>query len=862
VTASRRARLRVRVLVSGGLGSRARGRTVRLTREVTAAFRARRARTLRLRLTAAGRARLAAALRACRRPRLSVYVRRRDRGRDARLHRSVRRVGVRGRCRSGSPPPRLPGGVTTGGAGTSGPGAGGSAAPGGGRTTPDPPAGLLAGAADADITPPVGTPMFAYTARSNLLNPPAALQVIADPDTNLYAKSFAPSEGIHTRVRARALVLQAPGGKLALVQADLGGLPYALTQAVQARIADLGIPPDRVVISATHTHASTGPLWPADSTGYALLGGDAFDPRIFGLTADGIAEAIRTAHDRLEPARAGVGTAPARDASRNRSLEAFARNADVPADEAERRAASVDPTVTVLRVDARDGRPLAVWSNFAIHPTSFGADNLLFSGDNAGAAVREAEAAIARLTPGRAAPVNVWTNGTQGDISPDGEPDRPEGGTGPEDDLEWAPTAAAQAHLAGRRVADGIVAAWRDAGDGLRDAPPLEARRTLLRFDGTPADGEPVGANIVLGAGGITAGDGTCAPADGTAGPGQGRKFPTATGELVPRTVPVSLVRVGGLGIAALPSEVTRQQGVRLRRAVLDAAGGTLDRLALAGMSNAYVSYTATEEEYDACRYEGSFTLFGRRQGARLRDVARTLAEALRAGAAAPAGAPEPPPLGAGAGEPPLPRSTPDAGQVVAQPAPQATRHGRVTFSWRGGDPAIDAPRGRSFVTVERQTAGGWEPVTSDDGLLDTTAYDRESGVWTETLQLGTCDALVSHRFRVTGRADRGDGVAPYEIVSDPFDVTPLTGLAPGAVGVTDGVARVEARYPDPGPALVALPRRVRDGVVTLRVTEAGSPARDVEARPDADALAFTAPVPEGAAITVAGVADGCGNTG
>src|SRR3954454_19187448 len=74
---------------------------------------------------------------------------------------------------------------------------------------------LHAGAAATDITPPVGTPMFAYTARSKLANPEhleTAPQLFADPDPNLYAKSFVATKGIHTRVLARALVLQQGAG--------------------------------------------------------------------------------------------------------------------------------------------------------------------------------------------------------------------------------------------------------------------------------------------------------------------------------------------------------------------------------------------------------------------------------------------------------------------------------------------------------------------------------------------------------------------------------------------------------------------------------------------------------------------------
>src|SRR5882757_5510268 len=168
---------------------------------------------------------------------------------------------------------------------------------------------LEAGAAAADITGRVGTPMFAYTARSYVFSPdPAktqerAQQMLADPDTGLYAKTFEPSIGIHTRLLARAIVLRQDGQKYALAQADLGGLPYALVQEVASRIKPTGIDAAHILLSATHSHSSVGDIWPADNNGYAFVGGDAFDPRVFDSTAQGIAEAITAANSRLRPAR-------------------------------------------------------------------------------------------------------------------------------------------------------------------------------------------------------------------------------------------------------------------------------------------------------------------------------------------------------------------------------------------------------------------------------------------------------------------------------------------------------------------------------------------------------------------------------
>src|SRR3954449_1958110 len=203
---------------------------------------------------------------------------------------------------------------------------------------------LRAGAASADITGRVGTPMFAYTARSYLFSPDAdktqerARQMLADPDTGLYAKTFEPSVGIHTRLLARAIVLQQDGQKYALAQADLGGLPYALVQEVASRIESTGIDAQHILLSATHSHSSVGAIWPADNNGYAFVGGDAFDPRVFDSTAQGIAEAIIAADSRLKPARVGLGIGQAPGASSNRSFEAFQRNQDIPKDPAAQRA--------------------------------------------------------------------------------------------------------------------------------------------------------------------------------------------------------------------------------------------------------------------------------------------------------------------------------------------------------------------------------------------------------------------------------------------------------------------------------------------------------------------------------------------
>lgn len=731
-------------------------------------------------------------------------------------------------------------------------------------------AGVLAGAAAADITPPITSPMFAYTARSFVFGPDQDLvtgrgnQIVFDPDTGYYAKTFRASDGIHTRVLSRALVFDRGGERFALVQADLGGLPYALTQEVQRRIADTHITPDHLLLSATHTHSSTGAIWPADNSGYAFVGGDAFDPRIFDLTAAGISKAIHDAVARLEPARVGVGAVEHRGASRNRAYDAFVLNKDIPEDESGRRLASTDPTFTVLRVDASDGRPIAAWSNFAVHPTSFGDDNHLFSGDGAGVAARLAERGMAATWAKRAAghdadappPVNVWTNGAQGDISPDGDQSRI--GDQP---VEWVYTDAAKAALAGERDAAGILAAWRQASHHMTTKLPIEAKRQLIQFDGSSygADGgmqEPVGPLPILGVGVVA--ENQCAPVENAAGAGQGPKAPLYGGPgATPDTFPVSLWRIGGLGIAAFPAEITKQMGQRIRHDLLDRADGRFDRMTIAGLTNAYISYTTTPEEYNSCNYEASFTLYGRQEGYAWMAFGRQLEDALLDGKPVSSRA-EPIPTGLAAAQTTSARPTADAGTVTAQPAASIDRFGRAVFRWKGGDQQIDPARGRPFVSLQFDDGGTWRTVATEDSESDTT--QRASGEWTETWQFDQCSRLGRYRFAVEGVAVRGAGEEPttYTAQSRPFEVGPIH-LDAGEPTVADGVASVRPLYPDPGAGtLLALPRLLRDSRVVMRLSD--RPGSNVKATdPDGDGV-YTAAVGTAKIVSVA-VRDACGNT-
>ena len=113
------------------------------------------------------------------------------------------------------------------------------------------------------------------------------------------------------RLLARALVLeQASGDRLALVVVDLPHISLLLHRRVAAKTHDLGIGVDRLLLSATHTHASVGHMYEASAyneEGSIVRG---FDSEILDSMSSRIARAIRSAVADLVPARIGLGDSP------------------------------------------------------------------------------------------------------------------------------------------------------------------------------------------------------------------------------------------------------------------------------------------------------------------------------------------------------------------------------------------------------------------------------------------------------------------------------------------------------------------------------------------------------------------------
>jgi neutral ceramidase len=196
------------------------------------------------------------------------------------------------------------------------------------------------------------------------------------------------TQGVLDRLYARAIVLESGTSTAALITIDAGAVPDAIWQAVTGLIEkELRIPTANVLLTATHTHSAG-----------AQRGPDYVQK---------IVESVRLASQRLKPARTGYGTGASYinvnrqiiDPETNRWSEG--PNYEGPSDK----------TVAVLKFETLEGRPIAVYYNYAVHAVIAGQLDQI-SGDIPGAASRYIEESFDDAV------VALWSSGAAGDQNP------------------------------------------------------------------------------------------------------------------------------------------------------------------------------------------------------------------------------------------------------------------------------------------------------------------------------------------------------------------------------------------------------------------------------------------------------------
>ncbi len=237
--------------------------------------------------------------------------------------------------------------------------------------------GLKAGASRVDITPPAGLRLMGFADRT------------------------APSTGIIDPLHARVLVLETSEERLAIVTLDVCRVfgPWWLAALREQAKNSSGI--SHILVVATHTHSA--PIIADDentSSGWERE------------TLDKVSKAILTAHQQAVDAQLGIGYGSVDVGYNRRRMRPNGKVEMIWEDPERKPMGPIDARVAVLRIDDKQGHPIAILINHALHPVIFGVNGLSYSADFIGPLTATVESSYGAAT------VCLYIQGACGDINP------------------------------------------------------------------------------------------------------------------------------------------------------------------------------------------------------------------------------------------------------------------------------------------------------------------------------------------------------------------------------------------------------------------------------------------------------------
>jgi neutral ceramidase len=458
--------------------------------------------------------------------------------------------------------------------------------------------------------------------------------------------------GILNRMYARAYLVEDPdtSDRVMFVHCDIHSVMQLVHQEILAELAtkyDGVYTEQNVVLHATHTHAG-----PGGTAGYFL-----YDVSILGYVSEnfdkivsGIMAAIDAAHNSVASGTIRWNKGEVVKGGKNRSPDAYLAN---PASERAQYSGNIDTTMRALHFFSSTGKLRGVLAFYPVHANSLTGDNLLISGDNKGYAEFLVEDELDDVIVG----IGI---ANAGDVSPN-LIDNGDGTFSGEGN-----TSIESAEIMGQREYDTLSTLINSSSElvtGSAIAKLSYVDMTNVTLDGVEAtDDDPyadrtcpgiVGQNFAAGTedgrglGWFSEGSLKTNAFFEALGSALTTKTPQwvqdcqnsvkvpllATGlcqpvPWTPNILPVQIVKIGQFAIAVTSFEVTTMAGRRIRSTVKDAlADAGVTEVELAAISNAYVQYMTTKEEYLIQDYEGASTLFGPNQLAAVQqELARVAA--------------------------------------------------------------------------------------------------------------------------------------------------------------------------------------------------------------------------------------------
>lgn len=439
----------------------------------------------------------------------------------------------------------------------------------------------------------LASPIFAAEKAPRVFRAGAAVADITPPLGELVRGGWtpAPASAVHDRLHARSLVLDDGENRLAIVIVDNLGIPREVFDAARVFIGrETQLDADHVFMAATHTHSSVS------ST----------NAKYQAKLARGIADAVRDAERNLQPAQIAWGAADEPTEVFNRrwyvsdsdlltnpfgGVDKVRMNPGRGRPELIKPAGPIDPEISFISVRTPDGRPIALLANYSLHYVG-GVVKGELSADYFGIFSRRigellgAEKIAGVTGNNNAARVNsgafvgIMSNGTSGDINNINFPTKPT--------KKYAPYEK-MAEVA-EHVAQRVIAAH--AKLEYHDWVPLGSARREITLRSRKPDKKTLDyfARILASPdGAVVYHRHERAYADRV------RRLFDGPDEI---TIPLQAMRIGDLGVAAIPFEVFAEIGLEIKDQSPFSNAFTIE------LANDYRGYLPTPRQHELGGYE------------------------------------------------------------------------------------------------------------------------------------------------------------------------------------------------------------------------------------------------------------------
>ncbi len=397
-----------------------------------------------------------------------------------------------------------------------------------------------------------------------------------------------PAKHIHDELFARCLVLDDGTTKLAIVLCDNVGIPQQVFDEAKALVEEAtGIPASHQLMASTHTHSATT----ARGKSKMLTQAELSDYQKFVVQR--LADGVRRAVHQLEPAMIGWGSADEPSEVFNRrwymkdsshmtnpfgGVDRVRMNPPRGSAALDRPAGPTDPEVSFVSVQSVDGRPIALLANYSLHYVG-GVPSGDVSGDYFayfGKFIEE------KLGAGDQSPpfVGMLSNGTSGDVNNINFQEKNPKRYAPYEKMqEVADKVATKVAAANEKI---TFHQWVPLGAAATALPlqvrkPTEAMKKHFAAVKAKAEGEPAGHRREM----IYA-----------------ERIDNLQDAPEMVEVPLQVLRIGDLGITAIPFETFTETGLEIKSRSPFEDAFTIE------LANGSFGYLPTPEQHRLGGYE------------------------------------------------------------------------------------------------------------------------------------------------------------------------------------------------------------------------------------------------------------------